>query len=256
MKEEEYHNQFYDNEANLIFGSAIFSEVRLRVCRFLSKQIIYSPKDHILSLGSGEGSLDIQMAPLVGQILGVEISEMAVKEAQVKVKAADITNLNFQVIDIQKLNYSPNSFDVIWAPAVLHHLDDTHITKLLRNSISWLKPGGIFISLDPSSRRFVGLFRQIFAEKYEKYHSPDERELDIKKIRESFESAGFSSVSIHYTDYFLGPLAWLFPKFPRSLVPLAAAMDSLLLSVPIVQLFASGFAVVAHKCIPPIEEVG
>jgi SAM-dependent methyltransferase len=247
MREEEYHDNFYETEASQIFESALFAEVRRRVVGFLGKQIIYSPKEYVLSLGSGDGNLDIQMAPLVGKILGVEISEMAVKQAKEKAKLAQVNNVDFQVGDIQKMSFPPNSFDVIWAPAVLHHIDDIQIAELLQNSLSCLKPGGTFISLDPSSRRFVGLFKKIFDEKYKKYHSPDERELDIKKIRKSFQRAGFSSVTIHYTDYFLGPLAWLFPNFPRAIVPLAAALDSLLLLVPIVQLFASSFAVVAHK---------
>lgn len=247
IREEEYHDNFYANEAEQIFGSAIFIEVHRRVCRFLSKQIFSLPKENILGLGSGDGSIEIQMAPLVGQILGVEISETAVNEAKARAKSAHLNNIEFQVGDVEKLNFQPNSFDVIWAPAVLHHIDDTTITELLQRSISWLKPGGIFISIDPSNRRFVGLFRNIFAEKYQRYHSPDERELDIKKLSDTFLRAGFSSVTIHYTDYFLGPLAWLFPKVPKFLVPVLSSLDSLLLLVPFVKLFASSFAVVAKK---------
>ncbi len=253
--EQAYHDNFYANEGRHMFDTAIFVESRQRVCRFLSKYGISSPNNHVLSLGSGDGSLDIQMAPLAGEILGVELSETAVKEAQARAKSAHLTNLHFQVGDVEKLNFSPNSFDVIWAPAVLHHLDDALITDILQRSISWLKPGGVFISIDPSNRRFVGLFRRMFSEKYQRYHSPDERELDIQQLSETFRQAGFKDSTIYYIDYFLNPLAWLFPKFPKPLVPLMGVLDSLFLSVPVVQSFASSFSVVAHKGVTPVEEV-
>ncbi len=252
--EQAYHDNFYANEGRHMFDTAIFIESRRRVCRFLSKYGIYSSNNHVLSLGSGDGSLDIQMAPSVGKILGVELSETAVKEARERAKSAHIINLDFQVGDIQKLNFPPESFDVIWAPAVLHHLDDVLITDILQRSISWLKPGGVFISIDPSDRRFIGLFRGLFAEKYQRYHSPDERELNIKQLSENFRQAGFKDVNIHYIDYFLNPLAWLFPKFPKLFVPLMGVLDSLFLSVPVVQSFASSFSVVARKGIIPVEE--
>jgi ubiquinone/menaquinone biosynthesis C-methylase UbiE len=247
MSEKDYHDEFYSIEAEQIFSSPIFIKARSKVFSFLEKYGTSSADNYVLSLGSGEGSLEMAMASSVGKILGVELSESAVKAAKNKAKLAQIQNVDFQVGDIQEINYSSNSFDAVWAPALLHHIDDKSIAELLQRSISWLKPGGIFVSIDPSDRRLISLFRNLFADKYEKYHSPDERELDIKALSEKFQKAGFTEVKIHYTDYFLGPLAWLFPKFPRVFIPLVSALDSLLLSIPGIKSLASSFTVVAHK---------
>lgn len=247
MQEEEYHDDFYEHEATEIFSSKIFIEAQKKECDFLIKKINKLPNNQVLSLGSGDGSLDLKMAPLVEHILGVEISSTAVKQAQANAKSAHLTNVDFQVGDIQTLSFPANSFDIIWAPAVLHHIEEEVICDLLQRSMSWLKPGGIFISMDPSSRRFVGLFKRLVADTYDKYHSPDERELDIKALATTFQQAGFSHVQVHYIDYFLSPVAWLFPQFPNLFIPAISALDSLLLSIPIIKLFASSFAVVAKK---------
>ena len=44
-----------------------------------------------------------------------------------------------------------------------------------------------------------------------------------------------SQAVISYTDYFLGPLAWLAPGTPRALASGLAALDDLMLKVPLLR---------------------
>lgn len=247
ISEKEYHDKFYEQESEGIFSSPIFLEVNKKYSNFLIKNSILSHEVHVLSIGSGDGKLEIEMSSLVKTITGVELSESAVQKAIKKAKEAKLKNLHFQAGDITEIDFDDDSFDVIWAPALLHHLDDIAIDKLLDNSRKWLKPGGIFISIDPSSRRLVGLFKNLFAKKYDKYHSPDERELDIKSLTQSLRKAGFKQIIVKYPDYFIGPLAWLFPNIPNFLVSPISFLDTLLSSIPVVNLFASSFSIIARK---------
>jgi len=251
QNDQSYHAHFYEHNASRIFSSQILAEAHLREYRFLSKHIIPTPNDRLLSVGSGEGQLEIQMAPLVGQILGVEICEAAVKKARTRAKSANLTNLIFQVGDIRNLEMPPNSFDAVLALGILHHLSESSIKNILKNSRSWLKPGGVFLSIDPSSRRFVKVLKWLVVKVYEKYHSPEERELKVENVLDTFREIGFSRITLHYIDFFLNPLIWIVPKFPKILLPLALALDSLLCSTPFVKRFASAFSVVAHKPLSP-----
>ncbi len=62
----------------------------------------------------------------------------------------------------------------------------------------------------------------------------------------SIPRSGFSQPEIAYTDYFLGPLAWLAPGTPRWLAPSLAALDELMLSVPLLRRHASSFSMLAR----------
>src|SRR5207247_279775 len=79
-----------------------------------------------------------------------------------------------------------------------------------------LRRGGAFYSSDPNRRRMIGLFAGCVRATYDCYHSPDERELDPHTLAALAMQAGFARPVIGYVDYFLGPLAWLAPRTPRS----------------------------------------
>jgi hypothetical protein len=92
----------------------------------------------------------------------------------------------------------------------------------------------------------VGLFTGLVRATYDRYHTPGERELDPERLAAFARSAGFSSVEIGYSDYALGPLAWLAPGTPRWLLPILESLDNIALGVPFVRRFASSFRLVAR----------
>jgi SAM-dependent methyltransferase len=247
LGEREHHDEFYLHDAARIFDAPLFGEVRRRMAAFLARHGCRSPRDRVLSLGCGDGRVECLMAPLVAAIVGVELSPVAVEQARARAAGCRLANLRFEVGNIEELAVVPGSFDAIWALGVLHHLDQSSTAELVRRSYEALRPGGLFVANDPSARRLIGLFKGLFARAYRAYHSPGERELDPTAARACFRDAGFDPVAVHYNDFFLGPLAWLFPGCPRSCVPAAAALDSILLAVPGLNRTASSFCIVAGK---------
>jgi SAM-dependent methyltransferase len=149
--------------------------------------------------------------------------------------------------DLETLGFPRESFDVIWAAAILHHIDEKVIQTLLERSLQWLKPGGYLLSIDPSSRRLISLFKRLVRAKYLRYHSPDERELNPETLCDMFRRAGFTDICLLYPDYFLNPLSWLYPALPAPLVRVASLFDALLLRLPLVNRYASSFTLIAHR---------
>jgi SAM-dependent methyltransferase len=247
VSERDYHDLHYENEAARIQGSPLFMRVHDRAAREFLRRTGIGRAHRVLSLGCGDGSIERRLAPHVGEILGIDISSVAIEQARAQARQAALTNLSFLVSDPDGLRLEGlGQFDCIAAFAFLHHLSDTMIRDTLIAARAVLRPGGAFYSSDPSRRRLVGLFSRFVGATYDRYHSPDERELDPGALLALAEGTGFTKPRIAYVDYFLGPLAWLAPGTPNGLVPVMAALDDLALSVPLLRRFASSFSLTAR----------
>jgi SAM-dependent methyltransferase len=238
MNERDYHDAHYEAEARL-FDTPLFRRVHARAaCQFL--RATGAGRTHrVLSLGCGDGSIERLLAPHVGSVTGVDISPVAI--AQARTKSAAFANLSFKTGDA----WAEGPYDVVAAFAFLHHLDDAAIRATLSAARAALRPRGVFYSSDPSTRRAVALFRGLVRGAYERYHSPDERELDPDALRKLLIEAGFARVEMGFPDSFLGPLAWLAPATPRAVAALLEAADSAALGIPLVRRYASSFSLCA-----------
>jgi SAM-dependent methyltransferase len=234
VNERDYHDQHYAAEAAL-FGTPLFRRVHARGARQFLRATRAGRAHRVLSLGCGDGAIERLLAPHVGSVVGVDISAVAI--AQARERSAGLANLSFRTGEA----WSDGPYDIVAAFAFLHHLDDRGIHDTLRAARAALRPGGLFYSSDPSRRRLVGLARGLVRGTYERYHSPDERELDPRVLRSIFEQQGFGEIRIGYTDYFLGPLAWLAPGTPAALAAGLEGLDNLALGVPLVRRYASSF---------------
>jgi SAM-dependent methyltransferase len=242
VNERDYHDHHYEAEARL-FESALFRRVHERVARLFLRSTRAGAAHRVLSLGCGEGSIERLLAPHVGAIVGLDISPVAV--AQARAKAAGLANVAFAVSQSVNSFENHGEFDVVAAFGFLHHIDDAAIRGTLRAARRVLKPAGLLYTSDPSRRRLVGLFKGLVRKAYDRYHSPDERELDPEALAALVREAGFEAPAIDYTDYFLGPLAWLAPGVPAGLARALEALDNLALSLPLARRYASSFSLCA-----------
>ncbi|MDQ3364489.1 MAG: class I SAM-dependent methyltransferase [Myxococcota bacterium] len=245
MDEREFHDRFYETDAPDMFRAPMFMESFRRCNAYLIEHAVPAGDARILSLGCGEGHLELDLAPHVPHIMGVDLSPAAIAAAQRRAAKLGIDNVEFQVGDIRTMDFAAGSFDAIWAPAILHHIDAGMIELLVRKSRVWLRPGGLFCNIDPSSRRFINVFKGLFQKKYDRFHSPDERELDPEALLGVFRAAGYREIAVRHPDFFLNPLAWLFPKLPIPLVRLASTLDAFLATAPVVRSYSSSFSLVA-----------
>lgn len=115
---------------------------------FLIKKVwkIYSPIT-VLDCGCGYGALGILLMPLLppgSQYVGIDFSPDMIKMAR-KHWMCQNMNGKFYVADI--LEYQPQKkYDLVISQAVLRHVDNGN--KFLKRMISFLKTGGILVSLE------------------------------------------------------------------------------------------------------------
>jgi len=247
MDERDFHDQFYDGAAERIFSSRLYRELLALHVKFLVEVTPGLASARVLSVGCGDGRRELAIAASAGQVVGFDLSGMAIQRARQRAAAMGVRNVEFYVGDVDGMERRFHSqFDAIWCAGVLHHLPDPRIAALLRASRSALRAGGRFVSMDPSAQRAVNVFKPFLRRTYDRYHSPGERELRPSAIVEMLESAGFHEVEVRFTDSFISPLAWAFPRLTEPFAPLLARLDQLLVKIPVVRRGSSGFAAIAR----------
>jgi SAM-dependent methyltransferase len=252
MSEQAFHDRFYGGDAERIFSSALYRQLLDRHVAFLTEVTPRAATARVLSVGCGDGRREIAVARHVGHIVGIDLSPVAIEQARRRATAVGAHNVQFRVADARQIDDSGGeTFDAVWCPGVLHHLPDDQIVQLLAAVRSLLMPTGRLITMDPNAHRAVNLFKPLFRRDYAKFHSDGERELDPGAVAAMIEAAGLAVVDIRFTDAFISPLAWLFPRLPAPLASRLARLDELLVNVPIIQRLSSGFAVIAcHREVP------
>ena len=129
--------------------------------------------------------------------------------------------------------------------AFLHHVPAAELPALLRRLRGQLRPGGFVFAQDPSRRGILrALGRVVMGARYDRYHSPDERELDPPEIARQLRDAGFDAVEIGWIDLTLIAGHYLFPGAGAWLMQMFAAADRVFCATPLAR-FASGFTAFA-----------
>jgi ubiquinone/menaquinone biosynthesis C-methylase UbiE len=108
----------------------------------LHSDTTYPAGSRVLEAGCGVGAQTVTLARNSPQaaITSVDISETSMAEAQRRVVAAGLSNVEFQQADIFNLPFGPRSFDHVFVCFVLEHLSKPmEALRLLKNLI---KDGG------------------------------------------------------------------------------------------------------------------
>lgn len=102
------------------------------------------PDMKLLEFGCGTGSTALTHAPLVDNILAIDISSRMLEIAAQKATAAGISNVVFEQAGFDDFTAVDDSFDVVLGMSILHLLADRDlaIAKVHR----MLNPGGVFVS--------------------------------------------------------------------------------------------------------------
>jgi len=242
VSEQAHHDEFYGENADF-FQSPLFQARHRRDAEIVKR--LTPTNARVLSLGCGEGGLELDLAADVQHILGIDLSVEAVELARRQAAQAGVDNLDYRQADVVDTELPGESFDAVWGLAFLHHLPPSMVEPTLRRAHDWLRPGGRLVTIDPSNRRLVRHLARFVKDSYDEHHSPDERELDPEEVITAARAAGFSDVRIVWTDFATGPMAWLRPTMPRWAARTVVAIDSAVVRLPVIQQYSSGYAVSA-----------
>ncbi|MFH4967900.1 class I SAM-dependent methyltransferase [Gaetbulibacter sp. M240] len=100
----------------------------------------------MLSLGSGNCATELKYAEYDNfqDILCCDISDISLEKAKARAQEKNLNNINFKVQDVNKYSFAPNTYDIIFFRASLHHFKN--IEQLIGESIKKaLKENGILI---------------------------------------------------------------------------------------------------------------
>ncbi len=165
-----------------------------------------SEKINVLDVGCGTGAIDFYLSSKVNDILGLDISSLAIKNAVQNAKALDIAgNIEFRTLNF--LNFkTKKKFDLILCFEILEHLrnDGEAVKKVFNLS----KRGGVAIFSVPSENS--PLFKLGFAKKHDmmvghlRRYSADELSTLIK-------AQGFRIIKVQKNEGVLRNALFIFP---------------------------------------------
>ncbi len=211
----------------------------------LRRKVPLHPRLRMLSIGCGSGEYEVALAREVGEVVGLDLSPVAVESAASRARAEGMTNARFVVGAIGAVDLGPVPFDVVLAFGVLHHLGD----RDRRQALHWLRQqlvgGGWLYARDPNAR---GLLRRIAGARArrDEFHSPNEAALDPATMLGDVQGAGFTHPEVDYTDVLLGPLPWVLRHGSPALWHAVALFDRAWIATPLLRSHASQFAVIAR----------
>ncbi len=202
----------------------------------------------LLSVGCGQGEFELMMAPHVDEVVALDLSPEAIEIARANARKRGVSNVSYICQPFEELEWE-GRFDVIVCVAFLHHVPVEQMNGFLAQCYGHLEKGGLLYSSDPNINgvlRKIG--RVVLGRNYDQYHTPDERELDSGELCDDLHSAGFASVSIRYTDFFLIPASYVLARWPGFVMQAIALVDRVLCGLPVpIASQASTFAAISRK---------
>jgi len=240
-RELEYHEKLYSGFAQEHFARPAVRALRAHMVERILAKTGAGRESRVLSLGCGIGDTELLLAPHVRDLVGVDLSPAAIRQARQDAATAGIANAQFKEGSLESVE---GRFDSVIAIFLLHHLPDSVLHAWPAMIRERLSPGGVFYSLDPSRHRLSGMVGSLFFPRLmQKYQSPDERQLDPEETAQHFRLAGFKCQTSIY-DFVSSPLAGLLPGW-RAGYQAARAADEALVRIPGLNRLGSNFELLA-----------
>jgi cyclopropane fatty-acyl-phospholipid synthase-like methyltransferase len=242
--ELEYHEKLYAGFAQSHFARPAVRALRRHMAERVLRATGAGPRTRLLSLGCGIGDTELLLAPRVAEVVGVDLSGSAIRQARADAARLGIRNARFE--EAGALDIPPGRYDAAVAIFFLHHLPEDELAAFPGRVRDWLAPGGVFYSLDPSRQRLSGAVGRVLVPRLmARYQSPGERELDAEDTAGLFRRAGFET-RVDMYDFGSSPLAGLFPGWGAG-YRAARALDNWILRAPPLRRLGSNFEIVARR---------
>jgi len=104
--------------------------------------------DIVLDVACGPGLVACEFAKYANKVIGIDITEKMISEAQKKQKIENINNIKWDIGDVTALPYEDNSFNIVLTRYSFHHFVETGI--VFKEMIRVCKPNGKIMVIDVS----------------------------------------------------------------------------------------------------------
>lgn len=202
-REQDFHDQW----ASTIDVDGIRVRDYFEACtapenRFILKQLGDVRGKYLLDLGCGAGENSVYFAQLGASCVATDYSPGMVDVA-VKLAERNGVQVEGKVINAMEIDFPDNTFDVIYASNLLHHIPDPKL--VLQEMHRVLKPGGKACFWDPLRHNpIINVYRRIAT----KVRTEDETPLDINIV--NYIRSLYSQTN--YDTFWLASL-WIFLQF-------------------------------------------
>lgn len=127
------------------------------------------PKQQILDIATGTGMVALAAAERLhgsGHVQAIDLSKNMIKQAQENLKHTSVNNVDFQIMDAEKIDFNSNYFDVITCSYGLFFMPN--MSTALKSWLRVLKPGGKLIFTSFAATAFQPL-TEIFMKNLAEY---------------------------------------------------------------------------------------
>jgi ubiquinone/menaquinone biosynthesis C-methylase UbiE len=188
-REEEFHDEW----ANSINPEEVPVLESFQACtapegRYISKVLGNVRGKTFLDIGAGAGEASVYFALKGADVTATDLSAQMLKVVGNLAKFYN-TSLQTVVANAEKLPFDDNTFDIVYAGNILHHVN---LPKALAEIQRVLKPGGVFVSWDALQHNpIINIYRYIAVNT----RTQDEHPLSIKdihKFKQLFTNVSFN----------------------------------------------------------------
>jgi SAM-dependent methyltransferase len=102
--------------------------------------------ERALDAGCGAGHTALSFAPLVAEVVGIDLTEAMLVQARNLAAKRGLTNVTFQRGNVERLAFPDASFDLVTSRYSAHHY--AHPLAALREFRRVLRPGGVLLLVD------------------------------------------------------------------------------------------------------------
>ncbi len=173
------------------------AEIHHRIVEILAAGADIAPGLSVLDVATGTGLMAFEAARRVGpagQVVGVDVSDGMLAEANRKAAGTGLRNIAFVLGDAERLELPPARFDRLVCASALVLMSD--IPRALRHWHGLLKPGGI-IAFDTPAKPFgiSGLVADVASRHGIRFRYADVADTPAK-CRSLLEEAGFEVIAV------------------------------------------------------------
>jgi len=201
-QEKEFFNKIFSKEKFKKKISKYHSSDQKSVDFYRQYLLLNCVGKRVLDYGCGLGTATLFLAKNGAQVIGIDISQEAIKQARRRAMEENLADkTNFFVMDAEAMEFEDNSFDIVCGTAILHHLN---LNKALPELARVLKPNGTGIFREPLGYNpIINLYRKLTPY----LHTPDEHPLVMRDLK--LIEFYFKNVKIDYFHLF-SPFAIFF----------------------------------------------
>jgi tRNA/tmRNA/rRNA uracil-C5-methylase (TrmA/RlmC/RlmD family) len=125
QRELAYHEKLYSGFAQKHFARPAVRALREHMVRRILDVTYADRQSRVLSLGCGIGDTELLLAPHVREVVGVDLSPAAIRQAR-----ADAARLHIHNARFEQGTDASGRYDAVIAIFFLHHLPDDELDAL------------------------------------------------------------------------------------------------------------------------------